>query len=207
LRQFEYYFSKENLDRDEYLSECPFFPFFFFRFPSSSLTTHIPPPFLEESQMNAEMYVPIATIAGFKMVKQLSTDITFIVEVLKTSKELLVHENGELVRPIVKAQRSTLILRDIKPDVPVADVEAIFKTPGCAPFKRLVSPHPVLTPTLSSHLNVVTFSCSIKPDIGNTWFVAFENEDEALKTLEVIKHQSFNGNPVQARVKSESPLK
>ena len=54
-QQLEYYFSKENLSRDTYLI----------------------------SQMDAEQYVPIATIASFEQVKKLTSDLSLVVRVLK----------------------------------------------------------------------------------------------------------------------------
>jgi la-related protein 4 len=133
--------------------------------------------------MNPELYVPIKIIAGFKMVKNLTTDIQLITEVLKSSKEVVVHENNELVRPNVKTQRSTLILRDIDSNTPVSEIEEIFKAEGCAAVK------------------------SIKSEFGNTWFITFETETEALTTLNIIRKATFKGQPIQARSKSENLLK
>lgn len=155
LKQLEYYFSRENLEKDDFL----------------------------KSQMNAEFFVPIHVIAAFKMVRNLTTDIGLIVEVLRTSKEVVVSESGESVRPQMKTQRSTLILRDISSETPLTEIEEIFKHEGCAPVKK------------------------IKPEIGNTWFVSFETEQEALATLTVLRTLSFKGQTIQARVKTENPLK
>lgn len=69
--------------------------------------------------MSGDHYVPVSVIAGFAKVRQLTTDVTLIVEVLRTSATVVVSENGESVRPNLKVQRSTLILRDIPADVPV----------------------------------------------------------------------------------------
>ena len=54
-KQLEYYFSRENMVNDRYL----------------------------KSQMDAEDYVPISTIATFKLVKRLTYDLQLIVDVLK----------------------------------------------------------------------------------------------------------------------------
>lgn len=54
-KQLEYYFSRENMIHDTYL----------------------------QSQMDADDYVPISIIAGFKLVKRLTNDIQLIVDVLK----------------------------------------------------------------------------------------------------------------------------
>jgi len=70
--------------------------------------------------MNSDQFVPISVIAGFAKVRQLTTDAALVLEVLRSSKEVSVNESGELVRPNVRPQRSTLILRDIPSDIPLA---------------------------------------------------------------------------------------
>jgi hypothetical protein len=54
-KQLEYYFSRENMVNDRYL----------------------------KSQMDADDYVPISTIANFKLVKRLTLDLQLIIDVLK----------------------------------------------------------------------------------------------------------------------------
>lgn len=67
-KQIEYYFSDENLHNDHYLL----------------------------SLMDANGWVPISTIADFKRVKRMSTDIRFIVDALQSSRTLEVQ--GDKVR-------------------------------------------------------------------------------------------------------------
>ena len=63
--------------------------------------------------MNAEMFVPIKTIAEFRMLKTLTTDLELIVSAMKKSQYVVVDETGTFVRPAARAFRNTLILRDI----------------------------------------------------------------------------------------------
>ncbi|PNY11035.1 La-related protein 1-like, partial [Trifolium pratense] len=60
LKQIEYYFSDENLHSDPYLIAL----------------------------MDDQGWVPIATVAGFKRVKRMSTDIPFIIDVLQSSDKV-----------------------------------------------------------------------------------------------------------------------
>ena len=53
--QLEYYFSRENLANDSYLV----------------------------SQMDADQYVPITTVAGFNQVKRLTINATLVVQILR----------------------------------------------------------------------------------------------------------------------------
>jgi hypothetical protein len=68
------------------------------------------------SQMNAENYVPIKTIANFKMITNLTTNYDLIVDVMKECKSVVVDEGNTMVKPNLKSQRNTLILRDIPKD-------------------------------------------------------------------------------------------
>ncbi|CAJ2653844.1 unnamed protein product [Trifolium pratense] len=68
LKQIEYYFSDENLHSDPYLIAL----------------------------MDDQGWVPIATVAGFKRVKRMSTDIPFIIDVLQSSDKVEVQ--GEKIR-------------------------------------------------------------------------------------------------------------
>lgn len=84
--QLEYYFSRENLISDRYL-KC---------------------------QMDEEHFVPIAVVAEFRKIRNLTNDIDLIVEALKDSMVVELDENCEKVRAITK--RTTLIIREIPED-------------------------------------------------------------------------------------------
>ncbi len=48
---------------------------------------------------------------------------------------------------------------------------------------------------------------SIKSDIGQTWFVQFETEEDALKAFEVVRNTVFKGQSVHVRYKTEKTSK
>ncbi|GMT29217.1 hypothetical protein PFISCL1PPCAC_20514 [Pristionchus fissidentatus] len=81
--QLEYYFSRENLAHDRYL-KC---------------------------QMDADGFVAISTIAGFRKVSNLTSNLDLILHTLRESRKVEVDDAGERVRPI--SQRCTIILREM----------------------------------------------------------------------------------------------
>ncbi len=105
-KQLEYYFSKANLMNDRYLL----------------------------TQMNSELFVPIkgtyscniracclplhVVIAGFNLVKALTTDYDAVVAALKSLESVSLDETGTLVRPNWKPHRNMIILREIATSTP-----------------------------------------------------------------------------------------
>ncbi|GMR54399.1 hypothetical protein PMAYCL1PPCAC_24594, partial [Pristionchus mayeri] len=102
--QLEYYFSRENLAQDRYL-KC---------------------------QMDADGFVAISTIAGFRKVVALTDNYDLIVQTLRESRKVEVDDAGERVRPI--SQRCTIILREMgeKTEEEVKEMLA-----GGPPYKSL----------------------------------------------------------------------
>lgn len=105
-KQIEYYFSKENLQSDVYLT----------------------------SQMDAQMSVPIPVVMKFAKLKALTQDEGIVRQALKDSTAVQIVENR--IKPIIKAGsgRSTLILREIPSDAPEEEVREIFNYTGCKPI-------------------------------------------------------------------------
>lgn len=154
-KQLEYYFSKENLLTDRYLL----------------------------SQMNADLNVPIKTISNFKLIKQFTSDIELIVKILKDIPSVVVDETETFVRPNIKSQRNTIILREIPSSTNPAEIKELFNNDKAG---KVVG---------------------IKPDVGDCWYVTLEDDESAVSTIEYLKTQTFNGQPVKARLKTESTLK
>eukprot|EP00303_Exanthemachrysis_gayraliae_P011658 CAMPEP_0206020086 /NCGR_PEP_ID=MMETSP1464-20131121/30343_1 /ASSEMBLY_ACC=CAM_ASM_001124 /TAXON_ID=119497 /ORGANISM="Exanthemachrysis gayraliae, Strain RCC1523" /LENGTH=343 /DNA_ID=CAMNT_0053394007 /DNA_START=120 /DNA_END=1148 /DNA_ORIENTATION=- len=154
-KQVEYYFSRENLMTDTYLKQ----------------------------QMDAQMYVPLATIAAFNNVRMLGADERAIRDALEGSQVVALDPTGSLVRPNVKAARTTLVLRELTAETTEAEVRAVFEDEGC--------PRPT-----EAH-----------PDVNETWFVTFATEEEATDALLRTRGKLLRGKPVRARVKSESAMR
>lgn len=88
----------------------------------------------------------------------------------------------DAIKPNIKSERNTIILREIPSATKPEDVEAIFT--GCGGKVE-----------------------SVRSDVGDTWFVTMASEDEAVKTLLALRSKTFNDAPIKARLKSENTLK
>jgi hypothetical protein len=133
--------------------------------------------------MGQGMFVPISVVANFAKIKALTEDIHVLVAAMKASDQVVVDEATLSVRPNFQLKRNTLILRDIPSDASVDDVENLLSGEEL--------PRPIF----------------IRPDIGNNWFITFENEASALMMLEVVRGLTWEGNPIPVRLKSENLLK
>lgn len=93
-----------------------------------------------------------------------------------------------VVRPKIKAEQNTLILRDIAETTPVEEILKIFET----------------APADSTTGQPCPRATSARADIGNTWFVIFATEQDARLALSCIRNSKINDVPVRARLKTES---
>lgn len=148
-RQLEYYFSRENLAHDTYLL----------------------------TQMDADQFVPIWTIANFNQIKRLTNDVQLVTQVLRESPNVQVDAEGLKVRP--NHTRCTVILREIPDDTKVEEVDGLFKGHEC--------PTPVATEFANNQ----------------TWYVTFATEDDALKAYSYLRDEvkTFKDKPIAARIK------
>ena len=86
--QIEYYFSRENLQRDFFLRR----------------------------KMTNDGYLPISLVASFNRVQQLTQDITFIVESVENS-EIVEVKDGLMIRPLDDPESWPLKPTDLNPNV------------------------------------------------------------------------------------------
>lgn len=94
---------------------------------------------------------------------------------------MALNASEDAIKPNIKSERNTIILREIPSATAPADVEAIFM--GCGTVE------------------------SVRSDVGDTWFVTMASEDEAVSTLLTLRSKTFNGTAIKARLKSENTLK
>lgn len=91
-------------------------------------------------------------------------------------------EAKDAIKPNIKSERTTIILREIPSATPPAEVEAVFADCG----------HAV---------------ASVRSDVGDTWFVTMASEQDAVATLLALRSKTFRGAAIKARLKSENLLK
>jgi hypothetical protein len=77
-------------------------------------------------------------------------------------------------------QRNTIILRDIPADVTEEEIKNMFKG------------------------ELLEFLEDLKPEIADTYFIKFRDEESALKAFKLVKSQTFRGKPIQGRMKAEN---
>jgi hypothetical protein len=105
-------------------------------------------------------------------------------------RQALVDSHITIVDNKIKANikstgRSTIILREIPSDAPIEEVKEIFNYPGCKP------------------------TSSIRSEIGDTWFVNMDSEEDAKDTLLDLrlKKRTFRGQSVKGRLKTETVVR
>jgi len=135
------------------------------------------------SQMNARHFVPIDIIAGFRKIKALTEDRSVLIQAMKESKTLAVDTVKNMVGPNLKIERTTLILRDIPSSTHPDDIKKIFDDPNCGKVE------------------------SIRPDVSDTWFVSFKDQEACTSTAMYLVGKKFKGKPIHCRVKSENPFR
>jgi la-related protein 4 len=101
-KQMEYYFSKENLQSDVFLT----------------------------SQMDAQLSVPISTVMKFAKLKALTQDEELVRHALVDSTVVSIIDN-KIRANIRPSNRSTIILREIPSDAEEKEVREIFNYEGC----------------------------------------------------------------------------
>lgn len=133
--------------------------------------------------MDANMSAPISAIMGFAKLSALTTDEAVVRSSLTNST--LVTIVDDRIKAVVKTgSRATIILREIPSDVPESEVRAIFEFESCKPIH------------------------SVRSDVGDTWFVVMESEEDAKDTLLdlKLKKRQFRGTNVKCRLKSEQSI-
>ncbi len=131
--------------------------------------------------MNAQMCVPVDVVAQMSPIRAITMDEDVILEAAETSSACIVTPNG--IRPNVRSERNTIILRDIPSNTDPKRVVAIFKDAG------------------------MEIPITVRADVGDTWFVTFKTEDDAMKSILELRAHVFEGNPIKARLKSENLLR
>ena len=133
--------------------------------------------------MNSQKYVPLDVVAAFPKMRSLTQDKELIRSVMRQCNNCVLDDEGQMVKPNLKTERTTLILRDISEDTTEEEIKAIFQNDPCG--------QPL----------------SVRKDTEHMWYVQFDNEGECQKTAMALLGQTFKGKPIRARVKAENLLR
>jgi len=136
-------------------------------------------------QMREDFFVQLGVLGNFPKMKRMlaGRDLAFLASVIRErSSELELDASGTSVRPLFalkEKRRSVLMLRDVPSTLNIEEINALFSSHSQQPE-------------------------SIRPDVGDTWFITFDSPDGAKAALEHIKDATLNGAPIKARVKMET---
>ncbi|XP_069107644.1 la-related protein 4-like isoform X3 [Argopecten irradians] len=135
-----------------------------------------------QSQMDADQYVPIATVADLQQIQQLTNDLELITELLKELPNVQVLEvdgKCEKVRPI--HNRCIVILREIPESTPLEDVKNLFSGEKCPRF----------------------VSCEFAAN--DSWYVTFDSDVSAQQAYQYLREEqcTFLNKPILARIKAK----
>lgn len=136
-----------------------------------------------QQHMNAQMYIPLSILARHHSLRAVGDEATILATAkaaAQRSDKIAVDEEAMMVKPLLKPRRNTLILHDLPDEFPEEDLNALFKSsPESEAF------------------------CSLKPDVNNTAFVTFKDDEAAQNVALWLRSQKLQEKTISVSVKSE----
>jgi len=153
--EMERLLSKENLSEDKYIAGA----------------------------LKPQLCVPLTTLLNAPSIKALGVDRAALIAAAEKSSTLSLSEDKMMVRPLLKAKRNTVILRDVPVDATEAELRSFVEGAKAGA------------------------AIKVSQEIGNQWFVTFETEKNAMDVALWIRSQQFKGQKLSAGIKTEHILR
>jgi len=135
------------------------------------------------SNINDEHYIPCNAICNLDIVKVISTDKTLITDILRNSDKIIFNEEKEMAKSKTNlVERHTIIIRDIPEGTTEEEVKAIFEGDS----------------------QLIGSIVELKKELAVNFFIKFPNEEITMHALNYVRGQTFKGNPIHARIKTEN---
>ena len=114
-------------------------------------------------------------------VSHYTTPLTYFVVTVIYDQSVVV--GGGTVRPNIRVEQHTIILREVCGEISSADITDMFRAANC--------------PSI----------VGCRSEMNSTWFVTFATEEAARSALFSIRSSRLGGAPVRARLKTESTIR
>mmetsp|Transcript_100527 Transcript_100527/g.174532 ORF Transcript_100527/g.174532 Transcript_100527/m.174532 type:complete len:660 (-) Transcript_100527:63-2042(-) len=137
-----------------------------------------------QQHFNAQMYISLSILIRHTSMQSLGASPTTLLEAAKAaaqqSEKVTLDKDGWMVRPLLKPRRNTLILHDLPEDTTEEELVELFaSSPESEAF------------------------CSLKPDVNNTAFATFKNDESAQNAALWLRGQKHKGAVIKCAIKSE----
>ncbi|KAM7454966.1 hypothetical protein BLSTO_04278 [Blastocystis sp. subtype 1] len=132
------------------------------------------------SYMNEDGFLPVSLLLNLISTSLPSLSVDTVIEAVQGSDKVVVDGETKMIRPAIPVERKTIILRDVADDVTEDDIRQLFEGVGSVE--------------------------SIKPPVGNNWFIVMTSEAEALSALKTLRSKTLKDMAVHARIKNESRI-
>lgn len=134
--------------------------------------------------MNPQMYIPIRVLMAHEKVVAMGASEEAVIAAATASTRLGIDDAKSMVRPLLKSKRNVIILRDMPDTATEEEIKSIFANAPHA--EKLVS---------------------VKPEVNNAWFVKFKLDEGTQDVVLWLRTQQFQGQPINASIKSEHFLR
>lgn len=142
------------------------------------------------SYMNEDGFIPIQTVIYLFQMNLSGVTVQDVIDATKDSDKVIIDEEMCTIRPNINSERKTIILRDLDASVTEGEIRSIFEGMDCIE--------------------------SVKPPIGNNWyvfsyfdnyrFITMDSEEHALAALQFLQTKKFRDQSIHARIKNESRI-